>query len=196
MTDEALRAIAVAGHHIALHIGFAFPLIEYNEWPRVWVDHYTSRSLVLRDPVMRWVYSHNGVCRWSEIDDPDPDGVLAQAEVFGLRYGAAVACRSGKSARSFGIFAHDSREFDDAELARLQAHVVALHQAKAPPRNLTRAELEALDMVRRGLRQKQIAHDLGITEGAVKQRLRNAKLKLKASTAAQAAASAREYGLI
>ena len=51
-------------------------------------------------------------------------------------------------------------------------------------------------MVRDGLRVKQIAYELGVSEGAVKQRLKNAKLKLGAQTGAQAAAMASEFGLI
>lgn len=50
----------------------------------------------------------------------------------------------------------------------------------APPTNLTKAELEALRMVKDGLLVKEIANILGVSEGAVKQRLRNAKSKLGA----------------
>jgi LuxR family transcriptional regulator len=73
---------------------------------------------------------------------------------------------------------------------------VQRHHAKAPPTNLTNAELEALRMVKEGLRLKQIAHSLSISEGAVKQRLKNAKMKLGAKTSAQAAAMVGEFGLI
>jgi LuxR family transcriptional regulator len=51
-------------------------------------------------------------------------------------------------------------------------------------------------MVRDGKRLKEIAFDLGVTEGAVKQRLKNAKIKLGAKTGTQAAALASQYGLI
>jgi LuxR family transcriptional regulator len=78
----------------------------------------------------------------------------------------------------------------------LRGHIQRLHAEKAPPSNLTLAELEALRMVRDGLRVKQIALELGVSEGAVKQRLKNAKLKLGAQTGAQAAAMASEFGLI
>ena len=57
----------------------------------------------------------------------------------------------------------------------LTAYVTRRHIEKAPPRNITDAELEALRMVKDGMRLKQIAHSLGVSEGAVKQRLRNAK---------------------
>jgi len=65
-----------------------------------------------------------------------------------------------------------------------------------PPTNLTAAELEALAMVKDGQRLKQIAYNLGVTEGAVKQRLKNAKIKLGANTSTQAATMARQFKLI
>ncbi len=198
LKTEELEQLSPVGYHIALRIGFAFPLVEINEWPHRWIAHYTMQRLVLRDPVMRWVYGETGAIRWSEIDDPDPHRVLAQAHAFGLRYGAAVACRDEgpRGMRSFGIFARSDREFRDEELAPLLDHVTSLHIERAPPKNLTAAELEALGMVSEGLRQKEIAYRLGVTEGAVKQRLRNAKTKLQAQTAAQAATMARDFGLI
>lgn len=197
LSSSELGQLAPCGYHIALHIGFAFPLSEINAWPRGWIEHYTRQRLVMRDPVIRWVYASTGAVRWSAIVDPDPDQVLQQAAAFGLRFGAAIACRDGESsARSFGIFARPEREFEDQELARLEAHLLALHAERAPPDNLTKAELEALGLIRSGMRQKQIAHEIGITEGAVKLRLRNAKRKLGAQTAAQAAALAREHGLV
>jgi len=51
-------------------------------------------------------------------------------------------------------------------------------------------------MIKHGKRIKQIAHELGVSEGAIKQRLKNAKLKLDAKTGPQAAALASQYNLI
>jgi len=51
-------------------------------------------------------------------------------------------------------------------------------------------------MVKDGQRLKQIAYNLGVTEGAVKQRLKNAKIKLGANTSTQAATMARQFKLI
>jgi LuxR family transcriptional regulator len=153
---------------------------------------------MLHDPVIRWNYANTGAIAWSGIDLPDPMRVFQQAQTFGLRYGVAVACFDGnrEGQRSFGTFARSDREFERAEMDALYAYVLRLHLAKAPPTNLTKAELEALKMVKEGLRLKQIAHSLGVSEGAVKQRLKNAKTKLGAQTSAQAAAMVGEFGLI
>jgi LuxR family transcriptional regulator len=153
---------------------------------------------MLNDPVIRWVYANTGSIRWSEIPISDPMNVLGQARQFGLRYGVAISCfdNNADGQRSFGSFARLDREFDRAEIALLSDYVTRLHLAKAPPSNLTSAEIEVLQMVKQGRRLKEIAHELGVSEGAVKQRLKNAKLKLGAKTGAQAAAMASEFGLI
>ena len=197
-SSKDVHKIAKSGYYIALRLGFAFPQEEVNALPTPWVDHYTTHRFMLHDPVIRWSYANTGAVAWSGIDLPDPMRVLQQAQTFGLRFGVAVACFDGnrEGQRSFGTFARPDREFEQDEMNALHAYVSMLHREKAPPTNLTNAELEALKMVKEGQRLKQIAHILGVSEGAVKQRLRNAKTKLGAKTSAQAAAMVREFGLI
>ncbi|MCO4842556.1 MAG: LuxR family transcriptional regulator [Yoonia sp.] len=195
---QDVQALAPAGHYIALRIGFAFPVEEVNELPPEWVDHYTQNRYMLFDPIIRWAYGNVGMARWGELSEEDPRKVIAQAQTFGLRYGAVISVFDGneEGQRSFGSFARSDREFTELEMRVLQAYVSRRHFEMAPPKNLTMAELEALGMVRDGKRLKQVAHELGVSEGAVKQRLKNAKLKLGAKTGSQAAAMAAQYGLI
>ncbi len=198
LDKDALGAVAPAGYYLALRVGFAFPLVEMNELPSDWIEHYTVQRLMLFDPVIQWAYTSTGAIRWSEIGRPDPRLIFEQAAQFGLRFGVAVSHvdAAGDPQRSFGSFCRADREFTDPEIADLAALVRRLHRDMAPPSNLTQAELEALRMVSQGLRLKQIAHDLGVSEGAIKQRLKNAKLKLGAQTGAQAAAKANDFGLL
>ncbi len=193
-----IRDLAPSGFYLALRLGFAFPLEEVNELPADWVSHYSSHRYMLHDPVIRWAYDASGTIRWSEILIPDTQGIFRRASSFGLKFGAVISCvDDGLDAqRSFGSFVRADREFTDQELDTLAASVTFLHQSAAPPKNLTQAELEALCMVRDGLRLKQIAHELGVSEGAVKQRLKNARVKLGAQTGPQAVTLARTYGLI
>ena len=190
--------LAPAGFYIALRIGFAFPSEEFNGLPAKWVDHYTARGYMLYDPVVKWLYENTGSIRWSAIGLDDPRGVLKEAKAHGLVYGAAISCvdKRGQSQRSFGTFARADREFDEAEIRGLAFRLTQLHQSRMPPSNLTLAELEALRMVKNGLLLKQIAAELGVSDGAVKQRLKNARLKLNAKTGTQAASMATAYGLI
>ncbi|MEL6640295.1 MAG: autoinducer binding domain-containing protein [Pseudomonadota bacterium] len=198
VSPEDLKELAPAGYHIALRIGFAFPLEEENTFPEKWIQHYSQQRFMLYDPVIRWVYQSTGFVRWSEIDLEDPRRVVAQAQTFGLRYGAAVSFvgEDSQNLRSFGSFARTDREFSELEMRLLSAFVSRRHAETAPPSNLTKAELEVLQMIKNGKRIKQIAHELQVSEGAIKQRLKNAKLKLEAKTGPQAAALASQYGLI
>ena len=195
--DDILN-LSPSGHYIALRIGFAFPMEEINALPPDWVEHYTKQRFMLFDPLIRWAYSHTGYCRWSDLSLDDPKRVILQARSFGLRFGVTVAVMdSGTAAqRSFASFTRADREFSDLEVKLLHAYLTRRHNETAPPTNLTRAELEALGMVKDGKRLKEIAHELSVSEGAVKQRLKNAKLKLGAKTGTQAAALANQYGLI
>lgn len=190
--------LAPAGYYIALRVGFAFPVAEHNALPDAWVERYTHQGFMLHDPVMRWLYENSGAIRWSAINLPDPRRVLVQAHRHGLRYGVAISCApmGSEGQRSFGSFARADREFEQAEIEVLEAKLRRLHEATAPPTNLTRAELEALAMVRDGLLLKEIAARLGVSEGAIKQRLKGAKAKLGAKTSSQAVSAAVGYGLI
>lgn len=190
--------LAPAGYYIALRIGFAFPLAEHNALPQAWTDHYTRQNYMLSDPVMQWLYSNSGAARWSAITLPDLRGVLCDAREHGLNFGVAICFDDPgpKGQRSFGSFCRQDREFTDDEIGLLQRKLERLHIAMAPPTNLTKAELEALRMVKEGLLVKEIASRLNVTDGAVKQRLKNAKAKLGAKTSSQAVSAATGYGLI
>ncbi|MGJ8622199.1 MAG: autoinducer binding domain-containing protein [Yoonia sp.] len=195
---DELVELAPTGYYVALRIGFAFPMEEINAYPEEWVAHYTANRLMLFDPVMRWAYANTGVIKWSELESDDPRKVIAQAKTFGLRYGITVAHldSSKNGQRSFAAFTRGDREFTSLEIKLLQAYVIRRHNETAPPTNLTHAELEALGMVKEGKRLKEIAFQLNVSEGAIKQRLKNAKLKLGAKTGSQAAALANQFGLI
>lgn len=195
---EEIEQLAPSGHYIALRIGFAFPMEEVNALSPDWVSHYTKQRFALFDPVLRWAYSNVGAVRWSAFPIDDPKRVISQAQTFGMRYGVTVSVFDGSvdAQRSFASFTRADREYTDLEMKLLQAYLMRRHNETAPPTNLTKAELEALSMVKAGQRLKEIAFELNVSEGAIKQRLKNAKLKLGAKTGTQAAALANQYGLI
>lgn len=197
IATQHFARMAPAGHYVALRVGFAFPVAEENRFPPSWTGAYTAQGLMTQDPVMHWVYRNSGAIRWSEIDLPDPANVLGQAARAGLRHGVAVSCPdSDTGQRSFGLFARAGREFTDAEMNRLEAGLMRLHLQCVPPDNLTPAEIEALRHVKCGKPLRAIAQELGVTEGAIKQRLKNGKDKLRARNTTHAAVLATQFGLI
>lgn len=195
---EEIGQLAPSGYYVALRIGFAFPMEEVNAFPPEWISHYTKQRFMLFDPVVKWAYSSVGAVRWAELSENDPQRIIAQARTFGMRYGVTVSVfdSSADAQRSFASFTRSDRDYTDLELKLLLAYLTRRHNETAPPTNLTKAELEALGMVKDGKRLKQIAYELSVSEGAIKQRLKNAKLKLGAKTGTQAAALASQYGLI
>ncbi|MGC9370342.1 MAG: autoinducer binding domain-containing protein [Paracoccaceae bacterium] len=189
--------VAPAGHYVALRVGFAYPVIDTNAFPADWVSTYTAEGLMLHDPVMHWIHGHSGAIRWSEVDLPDPKNVLGRAAEAGLRFGVAVSCSDPRTGqRSYGLFARTDREFTATEIRVLEGRVRRLHALSVPPANLTQAEIEALRHVKAGKPLRAIAAELGVTEGAIKQRLKNGKDKLRARNSTQAVVRATLFGLI
>ncbi|QYZ68839.1 helix-turn-helix transcriptional regulator [Neotabrizicola shimadae] len=195
---HSIAGVAISGFYVALRVGFAFPLEEHNLLPEAWVRYYTQNGLMLHDPVMRWVYANTGVVRWSEIEIPDPANVMLRAKEHNLVYGLAVSYSDADNTgqRSFGSFCRPDREFTSEESVFLAKAVQEGHDDMSPPRTITEAEIEALRYLNRGLRFKQIAFELDVSEAAIKARLKNAKIKLRAKTNSQALSKAVKFGLI
>jgi LuxR family transcriptional regulator len=196
--SQGLDRLAPAGHYIAIRVSFAFPLVEQNCLPEAWIREHTASGLLVHDPAMAWAYRNEGTVRTGDLVELDSQGVLELARRHGLDFGAVVCCvdpGEGRE-RSFGFFFRSDREYDDVELEQLHAGLLAAHRDCARPKNLTHAELDALGLVKNGLLMKEIASALGVSESAVKQRLRNARLKLNAKTGSQAAARATMLGMI
>jgi LuxR family transcriptional regulator, quorum-sensing system regulator SdiA len=191
MTSQ-INLIAPAGFYVALRVGFSFPEEELNALPETWVEFYTTHGLVVHDPAMKWVYGNVGAARFSDFGLADPHQVRAHAAVFGLGHGLAIShmTRSDKGRRSYGLFFRDDRDFESVEVDVLQRVLEDLHSGRDDGPTLTAAEIEALKMQSEGLRLKQIATRLGISESAVKARLNNVKRKLGAKTQSQAASIA------
>lgn len=181
---------APAGFYTALRVGFSFPEEELNQLPDLWVEFYTTHGLVVHDPAMRWAYSNTGAALFSQMTLPDPHQVRAHAAVFGMAFGAVVSVLTpqDRGRRSYGLFFRDDRDFSSLELQALERQLTDLHHGGE--RGLTNAEIEALKLQSQGLRLKQIAAELGISESAVKARLNNVKRKLGAKTQSQAASIA------
>jgi LuxR family transcriptional regulator, quorum-sensing system regulator SdiA len=198
MDPDQFACCAPAGFYIAIRVGFAFPMVEHNRFPPTWVSEYTASGLIVHDPAMSWAYKNCGVARWSELGETDSQGVLELAKNHGLNFGAVASCTDEDDAgqRSFGFFCRSDREYLIEELVHLNQLLVACHRAHARPKNLTALELETLSLVKNGLLMKEIACQLGVSESAIKQRLKNARLKLNAKTGPQAAAKAIMLGMI
>lgn len=190
-----LSDLAPRGYAIGLHIRFASAHLMIQTYDPRWTETYIERGYMLADPTVFWGFGHDGSIRWSELDLPDPHGILEQAASFGLTYGLAVAC-GPTSSRTICGFARDDREFNDEEIARISAIVQDLHDASTPPEQLTPAQRMALRLIARGSRHAEAAALLGISQSALKARLRSVRERLFVRTTAEAVQRAQEYNLL
>ena len=133
---DALSRLAPAGFSAGLHIRFASPLIYVRTYTDKWTRIYDETAYALRDPLVFWGLGVKGHTRWSAIKLPDPFNILGQARRYGLNYGA-VFSYGPITSRSIVGMAHDTREFDDDELAEAARIVRNLHIAAEPPSELT-----------------------------------------------------------
>lgn len=193
-----IEPIATAGFYVALRVGFSFPEAEMNALPDDWVEHYTTHGLVVSDPILKWAYANSGVARLSELGLPDPQLVLPRAGSHGLGFGAVVSIMGpgDQGRRSYGFFFRADREMSGSEMMILQELLHEVHFWRDEGKSLTAAEVQALQMQASGMRLKQVAAALGISESAVKARLTNAKRKLAAKTLSQALSIAAARRLI
>lgn len=190
-----LSLLAPQGYFVGLHIRFTAPLFTFQTYRQDWLDHYTERGFVLRDPMVAWGFSTTGTARWSDVALLDPFGLFKEAALFGLLYGATVACGPVRS-RSIASFARSDREFEDSEIAAIETIVRRLHDTTEPPEALTQAQIEALRCIAGGDRFAAAAAKLGISESALKARITSARTRLMARTTAEAIQRAKDYRLI
>lgn len=189
---------APAGYYVACGLGFDVPKEEYNHYPAKWTNLYTERGYMSSDPVIRWAYENTGICRWSELDIDGTNDILRKADEHGLSYGIVVSYRGvdADGEKTIGTFARGDREFHDSEIEVLFEKLISLHNHDTLPSKLTDAELEVLLLLKQGALMKEVAATIGVSESAIKARLKNAKLKLGAKTNTHATSIASDSGLI
>ncbi len=190
-----LSDLAPKGYVLGLHIRYAAAHLTFQTYDPRWSEIYTENGYMLADPTVFWAFGNEGACRWSQVGLPDQHGILEQARAFGLNYGVVVSC-GAISSRTMGGFAREDREFNDDEIAEMQTVVRGLHDISTPPDQLTPAQRMALRMVAKGARHAEAAALLGISESALKARLRSARDRLMVRTTAEAVQRAQEYNLL
>lgn len=129
-TLRTLKSQVPGGFAMAFHVRFATPTFLFQTYPKAWADHYSENGLVMSDPTVAWGFANTGTCRWSALDLPDPDNVIAQAATYGLNFGVTIAVDVDDS-RSFASFADGQSEFTDAEIDAFHNNIKTLHATTA-----------------------------------------------------------------
>lgn len=192
---RGLQKIGPVGYAVMLHLrGLSCRMFD-RTYPQEWVEHYNANGYALRDPIVGWCIEHVGILRWSDPGLPDPYDIMGKAAGFGLRYGAAVSL-GPRSCRSIVSVARADRELLPEELEELEKLSQHLHQLLPRELELTAKQIEAIECVAAGMRMKQAAAFIGISDSALKFRFRAIREKLSARTNAEAIQRAKDYDLI
>ena len=190
-----LNNLAPAGYALGLHIRFASAHIMIQTYDPQWIEIYTRNGYMLCDPMVSWGFGAEGAIRWSELDYPDPHRIFEKAAKYGLTYGVAISTGDVAS-RTIGGFARSDREFTDREIEQIADTVRILHEESTPPESLTDAQRMALRLIAKGCRYAEAAAILGISESALKARLKAVRDRLFVRTTAEAIQRAQEYHLL
>jgi LuxR family transcriptional regulator len=196
--DNQLRQlgeIAPAGYVLGLHIRYNSATLMFRTYPDEWMNVYTQKGYMMTDPLVAWGVANQGTCRWSALGVPDPNDVLKQAREFDLNYGVAISCGL-EASRTIGGFARSDREFTDEEIKELHDLVLHMHRETAPDVKLTTTQVAALRLLADGRSIEDAASDLGITERALKSRLKTAGERLLTRSTAETVQQAIEYRLL
>ena len=192
---QSLQKFGTTGYAVMLHLrGLSCRMVE-RTYPQEWVEHYNANGYALRDPIVGWCLEHEGVARWSNPDLPDPYGIMKRAAEFGLGYGAAVSI-GPRNCRSIINIARSDRELSEEELREFEQLSLNIHRALPLEIELTVKQIEAIECVAAGMRMKQAAAFIGISDSALKFRFRAIREKLSARTNAEAIQRAKDYDLI
>lgn len=183
-------------------------------YPDAWTEAYVDRHCFDIDPVidiLRW--GHLPV-DWSSLDwrSSSAGRLLHEARRHGIGpYGLTIPLRGPEGERCLFSVTSNRPRRDWIKLRASGMHELIilshyLHEAvlllaglrddATDFRHLSRRERQCLQLLAAGRMSKQIAAALDISESAVKQYLRSAKLKLGTTTSHQAVAKASFFELI
>jgi len=121
-----LDSLCASGYAIALHIRFTTPRFLFQTYSKEWMEMYSEKGFVLKDPTVLWGFSNTGAVKWSDLQEIDESGILPLAKEFGLNFGFTFAVDVNAS-RSIASFARDDREFDDTEIQEISEVIQRMH---------------------------------------------------------------------
>jgi LuxR family transcriptional regulator, quorum-sensing system regulator BjaR1 len=180
-------------------------------WPDSFRKFYVESGLVHRDPVVEALRHRHVPFTWSELrkdrklsilgtealqvlyDHGWTEGLAVPIPRGNLRFGLiGLACRrSAFSAIEKSLLTMLSLCFHERLRNLAPKHGFAVH-----PLGLTRREIESLQLIARGMTDREIGKKLGISQSTAHEHFETAKKKLKVSTRAQAVAVAVSLAIV
>ncbi len=188
-------------------------------WPRNGETLCMERNEEWFDPFLAYCCGTFEITKagWEYLPDHDYVGAgskafIATLERFGIISGLAIPCRLKGTGRYGGFMlcsTFDRYRFERSIMPRagqFQTFCLIAHRriediafdrkAILGQRPLSARERQCLDLVSRGLRAKEIAHSLGVSEASIRLYLKNARSKLGARTMEEAIVLALQSDLL
>ena len=182
------------------------------EWPESWRRFYLSSALQERDPVVGSL-AHYGSTpfTWTDLrnDRRVPElgtRALELSAKHGWTEGLVVPLPRGGTRYGLVSLVGRRAPFAAAEVPPLALMSVWFHARvrglalgegfPVPPAGLSDREIQCLKLISRGLPDRAVANELGISHTTAKEYVENARRKLKAATRTQAVAAAVSLGII
>lgn len=214
--DGLRRSFCLANATFAVtQAGFArTPNVRYcSTYPPKWIEVYLRRQYFLIDPVIEVGRTAFLPFEWSNLDRATAArySFFEEASSFGIGYnGLTIPVRAPNGERSLfsvtsnlqGAQWRRQRLSSEADLLLFSSHLhdrffdISGFRKSASPPQLSRRELQCLELLAQGLLFKQISARLVISESAVRQYVRAAKRKLGARTLSQAMSTAVTFELL
>ncbi|WP_157937610.1 autoinducer binding domain-containing protein [Oceaniglobus roseus] len=121
-----LKTMAPQGFAAAFHVDFATPKYLFQTYDDAWMTYYSASGLVMKDPAVRWGFSHDGIAPWADLVAMDSHKVFEKAAEYGLHHWCVVAT-SERGSKSIGAFSRGDAPFSDEEREAVFADFQRLH---------------------------------------------------------------------
>ncbi|KAB7613694.1 LuxR family transcriptional regulator [Amylibacter sp. SFDW26] len=188
-----LKEKAPAGYAMGLHMKFNAPKLMFQAYSIEWVNHYEENGYFPSDPTIVWAFKNRGACRWRDLIDIDPRGVIADAATFGITYGCTISVEENDN-HSIASFARSDREFTDAEIDEIKEILTTIHNEEVDKLELTDKQKMLLRELASGARIADASEKLGIASVTAKTELAAVRELLGTRTTAEAVQRATDLG--
>lgn len=180
-------------------------------WPQDWRNYYFSSGLMQRDPVISALDHRISPFTWAELR---ADRTLQHVGTEALERAAEAGWTDGlivplpRGGNRVGVVSIVARRASITEIQKLllpplcvcfherMRGLVAAHSLPVAPAGLTSRELDCLQLVARGMSDRQIAATLHIAASTAHEHVEHARKRFEASTRAELAAAAASLGVI
>ena len=114
-----------------------------------------------------WAFDNRGWCRWHDLTDIDPRGVIADAAKFGITYGCTLSVEENDN-HSIASFARSDSEFTDAEIEEVKEIFIIIHNEEVDTLELNEKQKMLLTELANGAHILEASNKLGIANADAK----------------------------